>query len=230
MASNGPRRGFRFMAITDEPATKNVMAFFDGQNLYQHAKDAFGHHHPNYDPLKLHKAVCSAKGWRPTLARFYTGVPNAKESPMWTAYWANRVLALKRAGVHVTTRPLRYRRAAVVDHNGDPVLQEDGEPVISITPQEKGIDVRLALDLVCCARTKQFDIALIFSQDQDLQEVVQEIADIAKEQDRWMRVACAFPCGPGASSGRGIDKTDWFKMDQEFYDKCLDPWDYRPKK
>jgi hypothetical protein len=90
--------------------------------------------------------------------------------------------------------------------------------------------VRLALDLVSCARTKQFDIALVFSQDQDLQEVVQEIADIAKEQDRWIRVACAFPDGPNASSGRGIDKTEWFKMDQEFYDKCLDPWDYRPKK
>jgi uncharacterized LabA/DUF88 family protein len=225
MASDGPRRGFHFMAITDEPATKNVMAFFDGQNLYQHAKDAFGHHHPNYDPVKLHKAVCEAKGWRPTLTRFYTGVPNATESAMWTAYWANRLLALKRAGVHVTTRPLRYRRAAVIDHYGNPVLEDDGQPVVSVTPQEKGIDVRLALDLVSCARKKQFDIALIFSQDQDLQEVVQEIADIAKEQDRWIRVACAFPGGPNASSGRGIDK-----MNQEFYDKCLDPWDYRPKK
>lgn len=219
-----------FMAITDEPAIKYVMAFFDGQNLYQHAKDAFGHHHPNYDPIKLHKAVCEAKGWRPTLTRFYTGVPNAVESPMWTAYWANRVLALKRAGVHVTTRPLRYRRAAIIDHYGDPVLEDDGQPVVSVTPQEKGIDVRLALDLVSRARKRQFDIALVFSQDQDLQEVVQEIADIAKEQDRWIRVVCAFPGGPKASSGRGIDKTEWFKMDQEFYDKCLDPWDYRPKK
>jgi uncharacterized LabA/DUF88 family protein len=206
------------------------MVFFDGQNLYQHAKDAFGHHHPNYDPVKLHKAVCKAKGWRPTLVRFYTGIPNAIESPMWTAYWANRVLALKQAGVHVTTRPLRYRRAAVIDHNGDPVLEDDGQPVVSVTPQEKGIDVRLALDLVSCARKRQFDIALIFSQDQDLQEVVQEIAEIAKEQDRWIRVVCAFPGGPNASAGRGIDKTEWFKMDQEFYNECLDPWDYRPKK
>jgi len=56
--------------------TKNVMAFFDGQNLYQHAKEAFGHYHPNYDPLKLHKAVCAANGWRAKLTRFYTGVPS----------------------------------------------------------------------------------------------------------------------------------------------------------
>jgi uncharacterized LabA/DUF88 family protein len=220
---------FIFMAISDEPTTKNVMAFFDGQNLYQHAKDAFGHHHPNYDPVKLLKAVCTSNGWRPTLARFYTGVPNAKESPMWTSYWSNRVIALKRAGVHVTTRPLRYRKLTAVDHHGAPILDDDGKPVITTTPQEKGIDVRLALDLVSLARTKQFDIALIFSQDQDLQEVVQEIADISKEQDRWIRVACAFPSGPNATYGRGIAGTDWFKMDQEFYDKCLDTRDYRSK-
>ncbi|WP_338690403.1 NYN domain-containing protein [Bradyrhizobium sp. 26S5] len=218
------------MAAQDEPAIKNVMAFFDGQNLFQHAKEAFGHHHPNYDPAKLHKAVCAANNWRATLTRFYTGVPTAIESPMWAAYWSNRVLALKRAGVVVTTRQPRYRREQLFDGNGDPILEPDGKPKIITTPQEKGIDVRLALDLVSLARKKQFDIALVFSQDQDLQEVVHEIADISKEQDRWIRVACAFPSGGNASSGRGIDKVDWFRMDQTFYDACLDPRDYRPKR
>jgi uncharacterized LabA/DUF88 family protein len=200
---------------------KNAMAFFDGQNLYQHAKEAFGHHHPNYDPVKLHHGVCIAKGWRPTLTRFYTGVPIATESPMWAAYWSNRVLALKRAGVHVTTRPLRYRKQSVIDPSG---VEE-----IVVTPQEKGIDVRLALDVVALARARQYDVAIIFSQDQDLQEVVQEVAAIAKEQARWILLACAFPSGPNASSKRGIDKTEWIKIEQEFYDKCLDPRDYRPK-
>jgi uncharacterized LabA/DUF88 family protein len=217
------------MAAADEPALKNVMAFFDGQNLFQHAKEAFGYFHPNYDPVKLHKAVCEANGWRPTLTRFYTGVPSASESKMWAAYWSNRVIALKRVGVVVTTRPLRYRKAPMLDENDDPVLDHDGAPRIITVPQEKGIDVRLALDLVSAARKKQFDIALVFSQDQDLQEVVQEIADISKEQDRWIKVVCAFPSGGNASSGRGIDKTDWFKMDRGFYDKCLDSRDYRPK-
>jgi len=218
------------MAIADAPAQKNVMAFFDGQNLYQHAKDAFGHHHPNYDPVKLHTAVCASRGWRRTLTRFYTGVPSAQEAPMWAAYWSNRVLALKRAGVEVTTRPLRYRKERVLDSSGSPIFDDDGKPRVITTPQEKGIDVRLALDLVSLARKKQFDIALVFSQDQDLQEVVQEVAEIAAEQGRWIKVACAFPSGPNATSKRGIDKTDWIRMDQEFYDKCLDPRDYRPKK
>ena len=139
---------------------------------------------------------------------------------MWASYWSNRVLALKRTGVHVTTRPIRYRKEAIIG--------ADGKEEIITTPQEKGIDVRLALDLVSLARKKQFDVAIIFSQDQDLQEVVQEIAEISKEQARWIIIACAFPTGPNASSSRGIDKTDWFEMDQAFYDQCLDPRDYRP--
>ena len=82
--------------------------------------------------------------------------------------------------------------------------------------------------MVSLARKRQFDVAIVFSQDQDLYEVVQEIADISKEQDRWIKIACAFPSGPNASSTRGIDKTDWIEMDQQFYDQCLDPRDYRP--
>lgn len=205
------------------------MAFFDGQNLYRHAKDAFGYYHPNYDPSKLHKAVCAQFGWRATLTRFYTGVPSNAESPMWAAYWSNRVLAMKRAGIHVTTRQIRYHKEVVRDDNGDPVINKDGSKKTVTSPHEKGIDVRLALDLVSLARKKQFDIALVFSQDQDLQEVVQEVAEIAAEQDRWVQVACAFPSSPTASSSRGVDKTQWFKMDKVFYDQCLDPRDYRPR-
>jgi uncharacterized LabA/DUF88 family protein len=228
LASNGPRRGF-YLSMPLEPAIKNVMAFIDGQNLYRHAKEAFGYHHPNYDPVKLHKAICEERGWRPTLTRFYTGVPSQIESPMWAAYWSNRVLALKRVGVSVTTRPIRYHKEKVIGSDGNPILQPDGSFKMVTVPHEKGIDVRLALDLVSLARKRQFDIALIFSQDQDLQEVVQEIWDIAREQDRWIKVACAFPAGSNASSGRGIDKTDWCPMEKAFYDQHLDPRDYRPK-
>ena len=42
---------------------KRVIVFFDGQNLYRHAKDAFGHHHPNHDPKKPFDAVCADKRW-----------------------------------------------------------------------------------------------------------------------------------------------------------------------
>ena len=197
------------------------MAFFDGQNLFRHAKDAFGHHHPNFDPIKLHKMVCASKGWTPNLVRFYTGIPKKEKSPMWADYWSNRILAMNRAGINVTTRTLRYRIEATFNENGD-------KKEISV-PQEKGIDVRLALDVVSCAIKGQYDIAVIYSQDQDLNEVVSDVKDAATAVNREIAVACAFPYGPNSTSKRGIDRTEWIRIEQAEYDQCLDPRDYRSK-
>ena len=94
--------------------------------------------------------------------------------------------------------------------------------------REKGIDLRLGLDVVRMARNAELDVAIIFSQDQDLGEVAREVRDVARSARRWLKVVSAFPVGPSASVRRGIDRTDWFRMDREFYDGCLDPRDYRP--
>jgi hypothetical protein len=68
-------------------------------------------------------------------------------------------------------------------------------------------------------------VALVFSQDQDLSEVANEIRFIAKEQDRWIKVASAFPAG--SKNPRGINGTDWIPIEREMYDSCLDGTDYR---
>lgn len=196
------------------------MGFFDVQNLFQHAKAAFGHYHPNFDPIKLHNAVCEQHGWAPNLVRFYTGVPDPTRDPMWSGYWNSRVIALKRQRVHVTTRKLRYHDK-VVEH-------PDGTEETITIPQEKGVDVRLALDVVKLARAKSYGVAVIYSQDQDLCEVVEELREISREQERRIKICSAFPDGPAATSKRGIDKTTWIRMDEAFYNKCLDPKDYRP--
>ena len=101
---------------------------------------------------------------------------------------------------------------------------------IVTTPHEKGIDLRLGLDVVRMARSGQLDVAVIFSQDQDLAEVAEEVRDISRSANRWLKVVSAFPDSPTATAKRGIDKTDWFPMDQAFYDACLDPRDYRPRR
>ncbi len=72
-----------------------------------------------------------------------------------------------------------------------------------------------------------YDVALIFSQDQDLSEATDEIITISKEEKRWIKVASAFPSGPRTQNKRGINKTDWIEIHRADYDKCLDPKDYR---
>ncbi|MCE2493452.1 MAG: NYN domain-containing protein [Alphaproteobacteria bacterium] len=207
--------------MADEPAVKRAIAFFDGQNLYRHAKDAFGHHHPNYDPKKLFDAVCADKRWVNYGVRFYTGTPAHAHSPMWHDYWANRLLSMRRAGIIVESRPIRYR--------AHEVELADGTIETKYIPQEKGIDLRLGLDVVRLARVRQLDVAVIFSQDQDLAEVVNEVKEIARDTNRWIKVVSAFPTGPAATAQRGVNGAEWYPMDQAFYDACLDLRDYRPK-
>lgn len=206
--------------MAEEPAIKRAVAFFDGQNLYRHAKDAFGHHHPNYDPLKLFAAVCRELGFNNHGVRFYTGTPDVRHSQMWHGYWSRRLLAMRRAGILVTDRPVRYHPYEVERCDGTTETLE--------APHEKGIDLRIGLDIVRLSRDNQLDVAVIFSQDQDLAEAVKDLKEISQSQGRWIKAVSAFPSGPQATSLRGIDGTDWFKVDQAFYDACLDPRDYRP--
>ena len=208
--------------MPNEPRIKRAVSFIDGQNLFRHAKDAFGHHHPNYDPRKLADAVCAANGWENRGVRFYTGVPSTARSPMWHGYWSHRLTAMRRAGIVVTSRTLRYRV--------ERVRLPDGSVHEIPVEREKGIDLRLGLDVVRMARNGALDVAIVFSQDQDLAEVAQEVRDIARAHVRWLKVVSAFPHGPNASATRGIDRMDWFRMDRAFYEDCLDPRDYRPKK
>lgn len=123
--------------------------------------------------------------------------------------------------IQTFSRPLRYRNQTVVLPNG--------KTTTILVGQEKGVDVRIALDIVRLAREGSYDVALLFSQDQDLSEVADEVRKISSLQKRWIKVASAFPVSPTATNPRGINNTDWIKIDRVTYDACLDPNDYRPK-
>jgi uncharacterized LabA/DUF88 family protein len=45
-----------------------------------------------------------------------------------------------------------------------------------LTAEEKGIDVRIAIDVIRLAHRNAYDVALLFSQDQDLSELCVEAA------------------------------------------------------
>jgi hypothetical protein len=124
-------------------------------------------------------------------------------------------------GIRIFSRTLRYRNHTV--------RPPDGGVITILVGQEKGVDIRIALDVVRLARENSYDVALIFSQDQDLSEVADEVRAISIQQARWIKVACAFPISPTAENRRGINGTDWVKIDRATYDACLDPNDYRPK-
>lgn len=196
-----------------------AIAFVDGQNLFYAARDAFGYTYPNYDPLKLARAVCGTRQWRLDQVRFYTGIPAAQDNRPWNGFWNAKLAQMRRHGVWTYSRPLRYRTKMVRLPDGTTTSYRAG--------YEKGIDVRIALDVVSLALDRSFDVALIFSQDQDLSEVADEVRKIAKAGGRRLKIASAFP---RSSTPRGIYHTDdWIVIDRALYDRCIDPRDYRPR-
>ncbi len=198
--------------MVQEPAVKRVVAFVDGQNLYHAAQESFGRPSPETDVDALARSICARRGWQLAQVRYYTGVPGPRENPDGHRRSTERLTALARRGVRVFSRPLRYRPRVV--------RRPDGTAAVVRAGQEKGIDVRLALDVLDLAHRRAYDVALLFSQDQDLSEAAVEVRRAAAEQRRWMLAASAFPCGPRTHNRRGIDGTEWIPIDQSTFSAC----------
>lgn len=207
--------------MPSEPPNKRTIAFIDGQNLYHSVRESFGYTYPNYDVLALSRTICQSKSWELSQVRFYTGIPDRNDDPFWNYFWVAKLRVLSWQKVYTYSRPLRYRNRIV--------KLPDGTEHSYLAGEEKGIDVRIAIDIIRMAHHKEYDVALIFSQDQDLSEVASEIRTIAREQNRWIKVACAFPFSPTTRNRRGIEKTDWVYIDRATYDACIDRRDYRLK-
>jgi len=192
-----------------EPQNKRVAAFVDGQNLFNAAKKAFGYDFPNYDPIRLAKLVCEQQTlWTLIKLHFYTGMPSRTKDEPRHRFWEAKIAAMgkNKKLVQTFSRPLVYR-------NG--------------TAQEKGIDVKLTIDAVRLAHENKYDVALIFSQDQDFTELATEIRRIAASQNRWVKVASAYPVSSQSENKIGINNTDWIAINRILYDQAIDPNDYR---
>ena len=204
-----------------EPSIKRAIAFVDGQNLLYAVKNAFGYPYPNYDVRPLAEEICQQQGWALQQVRFYTGVPDGNDDRFWSDFWTRKLATMGQKGVTIYSRKLRYRNQTVSLPNG--------QAQTFLVGQEKGIDVRIALDIIRATREGTCDVCLVFSQDQDLSEVADEVRVIAKEQGLWIKIASAFPVSPTAKNKRGINRTDWIQIDRKTYDACIDTNDYRKR-
>jgi uncharacterized LabA/DUF88 family protein len=166
--------------------TSLFYAFFDGQNLFNAAKEAFGYDWPNYDPLKLATAICRIQGWKLERIHFYTGIPEPADPRH--SFWNKKLQVMGTRGVQVFTRPLRYREKIT--------YSKDSAYTIGRVPTEKGIDVRLALDVVRFAHEDLYDVALIFSQDQDLSEPSMNSSESPCNQDDQSPPRVPFQSAP----------------------------------
>jgi len=156
---------------------KNLIIFIDRQNVYKNARDAFfSPSYPSYygqiDPLKLADLICqrtSATNVNLKQVRIYRGRPDSTKDPQTYKAHMKQCLFWQSCGVEVITRPLRY--------------------LPSSKPQEKGIDVALAVDYVTMAVDGEYHIGVVFSTDTDLRPalefVYKKFAHIKIETVSW---------------------------------------------
>lgn len=192
--------------------------FFDGQNLFRSSQEAFKIPYPNFDPKKLAFAVAQKMGWECTRTCFYTGIPEEKKEPGWHYFWKQKRLVMERDKVVVTTTTLRYRQEEIKIGGGHSITKE--------IAREKGIDVRIALDVVATALAAECEAIIIFSQDQDLAEAVKDVKKIAKQQNRFIHLVSAFPISETSRNKNGLRGTKECYVDWKMYDNCKDPRGY----
>lgn len=145
----------------------DVVVFLDAQNLYNDARRAFCQKTDpatfgQVDPMRLGKLLCSR---RPPGAkedrelkevRIYRGRPDSSKEPKTYGAHMRQCAAWEKAGVTVIPRPLRYPR----NWPKDP-------------PEEKGIDVQIAIDMVTMASNAELDVAILASTDTDLRPALE---------------------------------------------------------
>lgn len=192
----------------------NTIVFIDGQNLIHSCQDAFSIPYPDFDPYKLAKKLCEVHSLNCGEVRFYTGVHEETEEPGWAAFWKQKIMNMTRDQVRVTHRKLRYRMETISLGQGSTIQKK--------VPREKGIDVRIALDIVAAVYDQRCENILVFSQDQDLAEAIQEANRIAGTQGRKIGMYSAVPISPTARSCRGLARTTELRFDWDFYKECKD--------
>lgn len=196
----------------------NTIVFIDGQNLIHSCQAAFSIPYPDFDPKKLAHKICELKGLECGEVRFYTGVHEETEEPGWSAFWKQKFLTMNRDGVKVTHRKLRYREETIPIGGGNTIVRK--------VPREKGIDVRIALDIVAAVYDQKCENIVVFSQDQDLAEAIQEGIRIARQQGRTVGMYSAFPTGVTARDAGGLARTKQLPFDWDVYKDCKDPKAY----
>lgn len=184
------------------------LVLIDGQNLFHAARLEFGYPWPNFDAGKLSRLLADKTEtvlWR---TRFYIGVPAAVVDPWSHAFWANKCAQMQQNNITTVTR----------------TIQTQADRTRAVT--QKGIDLRIGLDMVRLAQEGETDWLILVSTELDFVEAVGEARIVARKARRHLRIASAFPDSSGAR--QGISQTTWISISASEYAACLDLRDYGP--
>lgn len=198
--------------VTDLAVDPNarVLVFVDGQNLYKEAERLFGH--PLCHPHLLAEYLAGPRLSHHVGCRYYSGRPSPNVSPARAMALDRRVSAMSGAGVTVTTRPLRYHWEWSHQETLPPAAPGMAPQWVQLVPwqrpQEKGIDLALALDVIEFVLTDVCDVAIIVSLDRDLCEIPTAIKNLRRYLRHPVRLEAAVPVPAGRTDPKRLSGFD----------------------
>jgi uncharacterized LabA/DUF88 family protein len=158
-------------------ASARVLVFIDGQNAYKSCERLY-QHGPTH-PMMLADRLCD--GRKLVGVRYYSGVPDPQIDPEGRKKRDLRHNLMRRTGVTVVERQLRYRWEWGFDSTAlpDPRKNQGVEKQVAVWPyqraREKGIDLAIGLDAIDLALNDFMDVAVIVSSDNDLCEAARMV-------------------------------------------------------
>jgi uncharacterized LabA/DUF88 family protein len=150
---------------------RRICLFVDYQNAYMQARRCFGSavapsQAGQFVPVALGELLATRRRSAALdgvlhQVRLYRGLPDASRDSQAHAAVGRQTLSwTSDPRVVVVTRPLRYRRGGR-------------------RPEEKGIDVRLAVDFVTMALRGEYDVGVLLSHDTDLVPALEAVLDLS---------------------------------------------------
>jgi len=166
--------------------TDRVAVFIDWQNCYHGARDAFADPGSppelgEVDPVALARNLVDGRSRGGTLVdvEVFRGRPDPGRQPGAARAYSRQICAWSRYGplLEVHSLPVSYR-PTVWDSDGRPSAW-DGH--------EKGIDTSMAIRIVLGAERRNFDVAVVFTADTDLQPAVDAVfgSGLTAETATW---------------------------------------------
>ena len=202
----------RLAALATEPNAR-VMVLVDGQNLYKTCRELFGH--PLCHPHLLAEHLAGPRTQNRIACRFYTGRPNQNVpgERIKVRNLDRRLDGMRGVGVTVVTRPLRYhwdwghKEMLPRPHRWATPQTVTLKP--SQRPQEKGIDLAIALDVIEFVLADKLDVAIVVSLDRDLSEIPKALRNLRPLVNRAVRLEAAVPVEANLRYPKTVDGFDY---------------------
>ncbi|CPR40119.1 NYN domain [Mycobacteroides abscessus] len=206
-----------------------VVVFIDYQNVYRSARRVYHDHlvdphwfgQINPQALGEHLVQDSNRDRVLKQVRVYRGLPsNSRDSRGYSA--ARKQLAFwgQLPDVLPITRPLQYPE-------GWPNDCLEGEK-----PNEKGIDVQIALDMATMAQRKEYEAGVLVSLDTDLRPALEYVADLARSWGKPRAEVAAWTAEGQMCSRLSLSRQSVYChwLPESVYQSVRDNTDYSPRR